>query len=247
MCVKKQMLVAVLILILDVFLGVGVVSVAKECVVTGQEEADQVVTNQVVKDQAVVALTFDDGPNEEYTSRLLDGLRERGVKATFFLIGECVTGREALVRRIDEEGHLIGVHCMQHTQLTKMPVEAAVRELRTAKDIIEEIIQKEEKIHRTINKLEYMRPPFGAWSEALDEAVRTELGMEPVFWDVDSLDWKVQNTGRVTRQVLGAVKNGDIILMHDEFGSSVEAAFQIIDNLRAKGYTFVTVNELMVD
>lgn len=188
-----------------------------------------------------VAITFDDGPNKKYTGVLLDGLKERGVKATFFLAGVCIEGNEELVSRMDEEGHMIGVHCMQHTQLTKETVQDSVEQLRTTKQMIEEILKEKQR------RIEYVRPPFGAWNEELDDAVRTELSMEPVFWDVDSLDWELQNTGKIVRKVVQNTENGDIILMHDEFKTSVEAALEIIDNLMAKGYTFVTVDELMVD
>ena len=94
---------------------------------------------------------------------------------------------------------------------------------------------------------EYIRPPYGSWNEKLGQAVLEELQMIPVFWNVDSLDWELQNVGKIVKKVLADVENGDIILMHDEFDTSVEAALAIIDNLMAKGYTFVTANELMVD
>ncbi len=203
-----------------------------------ETSAKEVSAKEEIPEPKTVALTFDDGPNEDYTEHLLDGLKERGVKATFFLVGECLEGNEELVRRMVEEGHLIGVHCMQHMQLTKEPVNEAVDQLEDTKRMIEEI---------GIYKIEYIRPPFGDWNAQLDEAVRAELSMEPVFWDVDSLDWELQNTKSIVRRVTRNVEDGDIILMHDEFATSVEAALQIIDNLMAKGYTFVTVNELVVD
>lgn len=186
------------------------------------------------EEAGAVALTFDDGPNARYTETLLDGLRERRVQASFFLVGQCIEGNEAVVKRMEQEGHLIGVHCMEHRDLTKEPEEAAAKQLMDTAAMIKEI---------TGRKPEYMRPPFGKWSSGLQEAV----SMEPVFWSVDSLDWKLQDTGRIVKRVLKDTENGDIILMHDEFRMSVEAALEIIDNLLAKGYTFVTVDELIID
>lgn len=186
------------------------------------------------EEAGAVALTFDDGPNARYTETLLDGLRERRVQASFFLVGQCIEGNEAVVKRMEQEGHLIGVHCMEHRDLTKEPEEAAAKQLMDTAAMIKEI---------TGRKPEYMRPPFGKWSSGLQEAV----SMEPVFWSVDSLDWKLQDTGRIVKRVLKDTENGDIILMHDEFRTSVEAALEIIDNLLAKGYTFVTVDELIID
>lgn len=185
-----------------------------------------------------LALTFDDGPDQTYTEQLLDGLKERDVKATFFLTGACISGNEEIVKRMHEEGHLVGVHCMQHTDLTKMPVTEALEQLKETGRKVEAV---------TGVWPEYIRPPYGSWNEKLGQAVLEELQMIPVFWNVDSLDWELQNVGKIVKKVLADVENGDIILMHDEFDTSVEAALAIIDNLMAKGYTFVTANELMVD
>lgn len=181
-----------------------------------------------------VALTFDDGPNARYTEALLDGLKEREVRASFFLVGQCIEGNEDTVRRMAEEGHLIGVHCMEHRDLTREPEEEAVRQLMDTAAMIGAV---------TGRMPEYIRPPFGKWSSGLQEAVP----METVLWSVDSLDWKLQDTDRIVRRVLKDTEDGDIILMHDEFQTSVEAAMEIIDNLLAKGYTFVTVDELTID
>ena len=181
-----------------------------------------------------VALTFDDGPNSRYTKPLLDGLRERGIRASFFLVGECIDGKEDLVKQMAEDGHLIGVHCMTHKDLTKEPLSDAKKE----------ICETGEKIRAVTGVMpEYVRPPYGSWNAKLEEAV----DMIPVFWDVDSIDWRLKNTEKVAAKVLKDTEDGDIILMHDEFRTSVEAALRIIDNLTAKGYTFVTVDELMVD
>ena len=180
------------------------------------------------------ALTFDDGPNPKYTKPLLDGLRERGIRATFFLVGECIDGNEDLVKQMAKDGHLIGVHCLTHKDLTKEKLSDAAKELCDTREKI-----------RAVTGVwpEYVRPPYGNWNAKLEEAV----DMIPVFWDVDSIDWRLKNTEKVTEKVVKDTEDGDIILMHDEFKTSVEAAFRIIDNLTAKGYTFVTVDELMVD
>ena len=196
-------------------------------------EAD-VVREEETERRKDVALTFDDGPNSRYTKPLLDGLRERGIRASFFLVGECIDGKEDLVKQMAEDGHLIGVHCMTHKDLTKEPLSDAKKE----------ICETGEKIRAVTGVMpEYVRPPYGNWNAKLEEAV----DMIPVFWDVDSIDWRLKNTEKVTAKVLKDTEDGDIILMHDEFRTSVEAALRIIDNLTAKGYTFVTVDELMVD
>lgn len=181
-----------------------------------------------------VALTFDDGPHQTCTPALLDGLKQRGVKATFFLMGENIEGKEALVRRMQEEGHLIGNHSFRHIQMTKEAADQACAEIEQTGQLIQSITGKPP---------EYLRPPYGAWNEQLE----CRISMTTVLWNVDSLDWKLQNTERIVRRVEKDVKSGDIILMHDIFETSVEAALRIVDDLQKQGYEFVTVDELLVD
>ena len=181
-----------------------------------------------------VALTFDDGPNEDYTEKLLDGLKERNVRATFFLMGQNIEGNEEIVKRMKAEGHLIGNHSYSHVQLTKAGSDAVCQAVDRTSRMIEGIIGE---------RPQYMRPPYGDWNEELE----CRVGMTTVLWSVDSLDWKLRNTNRVVKRVLKDVENGDIILMHDIFPTSVEAALEIVDTLTKRGYTFVTVDELLID
>jgi len=231
MKLKKQAAFLCLIIAVDLCLAAGLLFLLQSRQPVPNSKA---VSAREAADPKAVALTFDDGPNKKYTEILLDGLKARDVKASFFLIGECIEGNEAIVERMEKEGHLIGVHCMHHTDLTKETETDALAQLETTGSMIEAITGK---------KPEYVRPPFGSWNENLQE----QVPMEPVFWNVDSIDWKLQNTSRIVKKVLKDTKDGDIILMHDEFATSVEAALQIIDNLLANGYTFVTVDELTID
>ena len=181
-----------------------------------------------------IALTFDDGPSRKYTPILLDGLKERGVHATFFLMGKNIEGEEDIVKRMSEEGHLIGNHSYEHIQLTKAGAKAVCEAVEHTQEQIEAITGK---------RPEYIRRPYGDWNEELEE----EIGMTPVLWSLDSLDWKLKDTGKIIRQVLKDVKDGDIILLHDIFPSSVEAALELIDILQKEGYVFVTADELLIE
>lgn len=181
-----------------------------------------------------VALTFDDGPHPVYTPKLLDGLKKRGIHATFFLVGKNIDGNEDIVKRIQEEGHLIGSHTYNHVQLGKM-TEAK------AKD---EVLKGCNKIYETTGIYSsFVRPPYGDWKKNLDFCIT----MIPVSWNVDSLDWKIQNTEKIVKRVVKDVQEGDIILMHDIFDTSVEAALEITDELTREGYQFVTVDELLLE
>ena len=180
-----------------------------------------------------VALTFDDGPSPKYTPLLLDGLKERNVQATFFLLGKNVKENQELVQRMQAEGHLLGNHTYNHVQLNKIPETTAQQEiLKTNNEIYE----------ATGNYPEYMRPPYGAWKKNMELCVE----MLPVFWDIDTLDWKSQNVDAILKAAGEEPEDGSIILMHDEYQTSVEAALLLIDRLKEKGYEFVTVDELIV-
>ena len=185
-------------------------------------------------DQKLVALTFDDGPHPVYTERLLDGLKKRNVKVTFFLIGKSADKYPDLVKRMAEEGHLIGNHTMDHVQLNHQTYEKALEQIRASNQVISQI---------TGQTPVYIRPPFGEWSKELQE----EVDMTAVLWDVDPVDWKVKNTETVVKRILKNARDGDIILLHDVYGTSVDAALEIVDQMRAEGYEFVTVDEIILD
>ena len=181
-----------------------------------------------------VALTFDDGPSPKYTPILLDGLKERNVHATFFLLGKNIKKNQKLVQRMQKEGHLLGNHTYNHVQLDKISE-------TTAK---QEILRTNNEIYETAGIYpEYMRPPYGAWKKNLELCVE----MFPVFWDIDTLDWKSQNVEAILETAGDRPEDGSIILMHDEYEPSVEAAFLLIDRLKKTGYEFVTVDKLISD
>lgn len=183
---------------------------------------------------AKIAITFDDGPNEDYTEMLLTGLKERGVHATFFLLGKEVVKYPDIVQAIYDGGHLIGTHSYEHVNLKNLSDSAAIEQVDKTNDAIYGI---------TGEYPEYIRPPFGAWKQNLDY----ETKMIEVLWDVDPLDWKTSNSDVIAKRVTTKVQENDIILLHDASESSVKAALKIIDALQEEGYVFVTVEEILFD
>lgn len=181
----------------------------------------------------VVALTFDDGPHGTYTSELLDGLKQRGVVASFFVLGEHVEGNEELILRMKEEGHLIGNHTFSHVKLDTLSDSAACDEVKRTCEAIEAV---------TGEKVEYIRPPYGAYNEELE----CMINLNKVLWTVDPQDWNTTDTNAIVRHVVNNVKDGDIILLHDIYPSSVAAALRIVDELKARGYIFVTVDDIVI-
>lgn len=189
---------------------------------------------QIVSDVKRVALTFDDGPHPIYTEPLLDGLKERGVKATFFVTGENASLHPNIIKRMYEEGHLIGNHTYTHIELTKSNREKFKQELVKTNEVLQEITGAE---------VLYVRPPYGAW----DKKLESELNMFPILWSVDPLDWCTSNSSCITQAVLKKVGENDIILMHDYYKPSVDAALTIVDELQKQGYEFVTVDKILFD
>ncbi len=181
-----------------------------------------------------IAITFDDGPHPHYTEQLLEGLKERGIHATFFVTGEHAKLHPDIIKRMQEEGHLIGNHTYSHMQLKKSNKEEFKEELILTNEVISRITGEE---------TQYVRPPYGSW----DKSFEAELNMFPVLWTIDPLDWCSQNVSCITRKVVENAEENDIILMHDYYETTVTAALQIIDELTAEGYTFVTVEEILFD
>ena len=181
----------------------------------------------------MVALTFDDGPNARYTPMLLDGLKKRNIRASFFLIGENIEGNEDILLQMRKDGHLIGNHTWDHVQLDKIPAEKARLEIEKTNNRIYEA----SGIYPS-----YVRPPFGAWIKDMELSVT----MLPVFWDVDTLDWQSKNIDSILSIAQKQIHDGSIILMHDGYQTSVDAALKIADLFTEKGYVFVTADQLLL-
>ena len=198
------------------------ISVAKEMIVTGEKEVSR-----------KIALTFDDGPHPIYTPELLEGLKERGVVATFFVTGANATLYPELIEQMQEDGHVVGNHTYHHVQLSSVGEEIFIQELKETNRVLEGILEEE---------VVYVRPPFGDWTKSIEQ----EINLLPVLWDIDPLDWCTGNSSQIVKRVLDKAEDNSIILMHDEYVASVEAALEIIDKLKAHGYEFVTVDQILL-
>ena len=176
----------------------------------------------------------DDGPHPVYTEEILKVLEQEQVPATFFLLGENAEQYREQVRMIAEQGHLIGNHTWRHVQVTSLPKEEAEEEILAVSSLVEEL---------TGNGTSYVRPPFGIWDPELEE----ELDMIPVLWTIDTLDWTTQNVDWIVEKTVQDAGENDIILMHDSYESTVQAAERIIRRLKAEGFEFVTVDQVIMD
>ena len=187
---------------------------------------------QITEETKYIALTFDDGPRPDTTGRLLDGLKERGAKVTFFLIGKQIANNTTLVQRMKAEGHQVGSHTWNHTKLQG----------QSCSVISAEICRTDAALRSLLWDGEYwVRPPYGL----LDKCQESLFSVPLVTWSVDPEDWKLKNADKDVAAVLSHVQPGDIVLMHDSVPASVDAALRIVDKLQSQGYQFVTVQELL--
>ena len=190
-----------------------------------------------------VALTFDDGPNDPYTPRLVDLLARHQVRATFFLMGSFVRQRPAIARDLLQAGHLLGNHTVSHPSLIWEGSARVREELTGCSAAIEDATGK---------AVEYFRPPFGARRPDVLRIAR-ELGLTPVMWNVTGYDWSAPPAAAIEQTVAKQIRGGDIILLHDgghkEMGAdrsqTVLATDHLITRYQSEGYEFVTVPEMM--
>ncbi|MDR1851187.1 MAG: polysaccharide deacetylase family protein [Propionibacteriaceae bacterium] len=181
-----------------------------------------------------VALTMDDGPVAG-TAQVLDTLKKYDVPATFFVVGKNAAARPKLLARMVREGHEVGSHSWDHAQLTKLSRAAMLKNLKRADKAIRKGTGKRVKL---------LRPPYGS-NDANVKSVEKSMGYRQVLWTVDPLDWKYRNTKTVVRNVLKATRRNSIILTHDIHATTRAAYPKIIKSLKKKGYTFVTVSQLL--
>ena len=183
-------------------------------------------------EEKLVALTFDDGPHPVYTEEILDVLDQAGIKASFFMMGKEAELYPDVVKKVSDAGHLIGNHTYTHANVCQISADETTEEITKTNDILEGLTGK---------RPQFFRPPFGCKNETLEK----QTGMFWIFWDVDTLDWSLQNAEQVYCKVVKNVGENDIILMHDAYPSTVEAVRELIPALQEMGYTFVTVDRLV--
>jgi peptidoglycan/xylan/chitin deacetylase (PgdA/CDA1 family) len=191
----------------------------------------------------LVALTYDDGPNEPYTSQVLNVLERHGAKATFFLIGKFVRQRPDLARAVVAAGHAIGSHTWDHPNLVLTSHSELRRQLEQARSAILEATGIVPKL---------FRPPFGGRRPATLRAVR-EIGLQTIMWSVTCYDWRATSADKIVRHAERQIRGGDVILLHDgghraigaDRSRTVEATDRLLKRYRGEGYEFVTIPEMM--
>jgi len=192
-----------------------------------------------------IALTYDDGPNDPHTLRLLDVLARHNVRATFFLIGRYVQQRPEIAREIARAGHLVGNHTFTHPLLI-IKTEAEIRrELSQCRSAILEAIGGHSNL---------FRPPFGGRRPAVLRLAR-ELGLQPIMWSVTGYDWNAPPAAVIERKVSTRIRGGDVILLHDgghkqmgaDRSQTVIATDHLLTRYKEEGYKFITIPQILQD
>jgi len=187
-------------------------------------------------DGPYIAMTFDDGPSPETTPRLLDILKQRNIKATFFMIGQNAERNPEIVKRILADGHEIGNHSWTHPQLAKLPDDRVTEEITKTQNAIKNAAGYTPKL---------LRPPYGSITARQKEWIENQFGLSVILWSVDPFDWKRPGASVIEQRILAGARPGAIILSHDIHKQTVDSMPATLDALAAKGYKFVTVRQLI--
>lgn len=183
-----------------------------------------------------VALTFDDGPSKQYTSKVLDVLKKYDAKGTFFVLGNRLGSGADIVKRADAEGHEIGVHTWSHINMRASSYATVSGEMERTTRRIFDLIGKYPKI---------MRPPYGSTSTSLVNNMYDHFAQRSIMWDVDTQDWRKPGVETVIHRAVNRATPGSIVLVHDIHGSTFAALEGIVKGLQNRGFKLVTVSELM--
>ena len=183
-----------------------------------------------------IAITFDAAWGADKTAQIVEICKEKNIKATFFLVGFWVKDYPDMVKLIDNAGMEIGTHSNTHPKMSQLSETQIKEELQTSIDLIKKITGKE---------INVFRPPFGDYNNTLI-SVCESMNLTAIQWDVDSLDWKGLSAGEILSRVSSGVRNGSIILCHNNSDHIVEALPVLIDSLKERGFTFTTVGDLLL-
>ena len=191
----------------------------------------------------LLALTYDDGPNDPYTWHMLEVLERHGVKATFFLIGQFVLQKPDIARALVEAGHAIGSHSWDHPNLIFTSRAEVRRQLEQTQKVVFDATGVEPKL---------FRPPFG-WRRPASLRIVRAFGLEPIMWNVTCYDWKAKSADPIVNHAKRQIRGGDVILLHDggyrrmgaDRSRSVDASAQILAHYQRQGYEFVTIPQMI--
>ena len=183
----------------------------------------------------LVALCFDDGPGTDSTKKLVEGLKKRGAKATFFELGEMVKENPEMSKLIADAGCEIGIHGYNHTTFPNLGVDGTQKQVSDTAALIKQYAGQTPK---------HVRPPEGSYNDEIQKKLM-DMGYDLIMWNVDTVDWKTRDADAVYSAIVtNGADGGDILCLHDIYGTTADGVLRAVDELSAKGYKFVTISEL---
>jgi peptidoglycan-N-acetylglucosamine deacetylase len=197
---------------------------------------EKMTVSSVHVDGPYIAMTFDDGPSEKLTPKLLDLLAQHHIHATFFVLGENAIEHPEILKRAVQEGHEIGNHSWSHPNLAKASDDTVRSQITRPEELITNVIGSRPTL---------FRPPYGSLTAHQKHFIHNELGYEIVLWEVDPLDWKRPGPNVVSSRIVKETRSGSIILAHDIHAQTIEAMPATFTELENQGFKFVTVTELL--
>lgn len=240
---QKKQLVILLILVTVLICGCVRISIkAHEKPVSATVSTEQTTETETASEtepvidenKPMIAITFDDGPSAN-TERVLDIFKKNGAKATFFVLGNRIEGNEDIMKRMTDEGHNIGSHSWDHSDLSKL----------SKKDVKNQIVSTKKAIKNACGyNSKLLRPPYGAWNDNVKTVAKNQ-GISIINWNVDTLDWQTKKKKKIANLIIKEARDGCIILCHDLYDSTVDAIEIAIPKLIKEGYQIVTVTDLL--
>ena len=199
--------------------------------VSNETTVNKIRDKQFFKDKKLIAFTFDDGPTWSLTNNFLDELDKRNARVSFFVLGQRASSQKTLIKKIYNHGHSLGSHTFDHKNLLNLSADEAAYEINQTNEILLNITGENPK---------FLRPPYGNYNQNLLES--TEMIF--ILWNVDTKDWKLRNAEKISKYIIENVEDGSIVLLHDLYKESIEAALLAMDELEKEGYAFVSLDEM---
>lgn len=231
---KKNLIYIISVILAIIVIAIAVLGTGIVNALSGQVTR-QLPIYRVVTDKKQVAISFDCAWGVDYTDKLLETMATEDVKCTFFAVEFWTKKHPDYIKKIYNAGHEIGTHSATHPYMSKLDKNTIIKELTSSAKAIEQI---------TGEKVEVFRPPYGDYNDNLINTAK-ELGLYVIQWDVDSLDWKDLSAKQITDRVLNRVKNGSIVLFHNQGLHTAEALPQIIKSLKSQGYEFKRIGDMI--
>ena len=183
----------------------------------------------------LIALCFDDGPGTDSTKKLVTGLKKRGARATFFELGQMIKENPEMCKLVSESGCEIGIHGYDHTTFTSLGIEGTKKHVNDTAQLIKQTTGKTPT---------HVRPPEGAYNDEIQKTLM-DMGYDLIMWNVDTRDWSTRDADAVYQKIISdACDGGDILCLHDIYGTTADGVLRAVDELQAKGFKFVTISEL---